>query len=122
MEALPPSITQIFWSVRRQISYASAHRLVSAAGSPPLARSSTKPSSAMLPQPPRPAPLLPLNGPRVTVHASRTTHGQRIHKKTQMVNAHGLGGIVRLKVHVPPGEPVVLTNDETGLEVLCRVK
>jgi TonB family protein len=58
----------------------------------------------------------------VTVHASRTTHGVRIHEEAQAINALPHGAIVRLTASLPIGELVVLTNKKTSLHVICRVQ
>src|SRR5262249_41143097 len=68
------------------------------------------------------APPIPGGATSVTVHASRTTRGQRIHEETQMVSVREKGGVVRMSAYVPLGEPIVLTNNESGAEVLCRVR
>jgi periplasmic protein TonB len=64
----------------------------------------------------------------VTLHASRysaTSKGGAklppIHEETRTVIIFPQGAVVRLSASVTPGELVVLTNNRTGTDVVCRV-
>jgi protein TonB len=62
----------------------------------------------------------------VTVHASRTNRGldkalAPVHEETRTVIVLAQGAVVRMTATLVPGETVVLTNRQTGADVLCRV-
>jgi TonB family protein len=65
----------------------------------------------------------------VVVHASRYSAATRgagktlpaVHEETRTVIVFPQGAVVRLSAAMTPGEPVVLTNQQTGSDVLCRV-
>jgi periplasmic protein TonB len=64
----------------------------------------------------------------VTVHASRysaTSKGAGklppVHEETRTVIIFPQGAVVRLSAMVSPGELVVVTNNRTGADVICRV-
>jgi TonB family protein len=66
----------------------------------------------------------------VTIHASRYSAGARgaanknlspIHEETRTVIIFPTGAVVRLSASVTTGELVVLTNQQTGDDVICRV-
>src|SRR5665213_736047 len=66
----------------------------------------------------------------VTVHASRYSAGSRgvasknlppIHEDTRTVIIFSTGAVVRLSASVTTGELVVLTNQQSGDDVICRV-
>ena len=65
----------------------------------------------------------------VVVHASRySLSGQDaskvllpLHEQTHTVVVFPQGGVVRLSASLPVGELVVLTNQQTGADILCRV-
>jgi periplasmic protein TonB len=64
----------------------------------------------------------------VTVHASRYSTASKgaaklppIHEETRTVIIFPQGAVVRLSAAVTPGELVVLTNNRTGSDVICRV-
>ena len=63
----------------------------------------------------------------VTVHASRNTRGvgnnlPPVHEETRTVIVLPHGAVVRLTAVLAPGEMVVLSNRQTGADVLCRVR
>ena len=63
----------------------------------------------------------------VTLHASRTTQDlgnnlPPVHEETRTVIVLPHGAVVRLTAVLTPGEMVVLTNRQTGADVLCRVR
>ena len=64
----------------------------------------------------------------VTVHASRYSAAGKggaklppVHEETRTVIILPQGAVVRLSATVTPGELVVLTNNRTGADVICRV-
>src|ERR1700739_4728042 len=64
----------------------------------------------------------------VTVHASRYSSASKgaaklppVHEETRTVIIFPQGAVVRLSASVTPGELVVLTNNRTGTDVICRV-
>ena len=64
----------------------------------------------------------------VTVHASRYSSVSKgtgklppVHEDTRTVIILPQGAVVRLSATVAPGELVVLTNNRTGTDVICRV-
>jgi len=64
----------------------------------------------------------------VTVHASRYSAASKgaaklppVHEETRTVIILPQGAVVRLAATVTPGELVVLTNNRTGADVICRV-
>ena len=64
----------------------------------------------------------------VTVHASRYSAAAKgegklppVHEETRTVIILPQGAVVRLSATVTPGELVVLTNNRTGADVICRV-
>ena len=64
----------------------------------------------------------------VTVHASRYSGAAKgagklppVHEETRTVIILPQGAVVRLSATVTPGELVVLTNNRTGADVICRV-
>jgi hypothetical protein len=60
-----------------------------------------------------------LNMPVVVV--TETTEGKRIHEETHtlVVNAHG--GLLKLRMEVVPGQPMLVINPKNGKEQKCRV-
>jgi periplasmic protein TonB len=64
----------------------------------------------------------------VTLHASRYSAASKgagklppVHEETRTVIIFPQGAVVRLAATVTPGELVVLTNNRTGTDVVCRV-
>jgi protein TonB len=64
----------------------------------------------------------------VTLHASRYSASSKgagklppVHEETRTVIIFPQGAVVRLSAIVTPGELVVLTNNRTGADVICRV-
>ncbi len=64
----------------------------------------------------------------VTVHASRYSSASKgtgklppVHEDTRTVIIFPQGAVVRLSATFTPGELVVLTNNRTGTDVICRV-
>jgi protein TonB len=64
----------------------------------------------------------------VTLHASRYSAAAKgagklppVHEETRTVIIFPQGAVVRLAATVTPGELVVLTNNRTGTDVICRV-
>lgn len=64
----------------------------------------------------------------VTLHASRYSVASKsggklppVHEQTRTVIIFPQGAVVRLSAIVTPGELVVLTNNRTGADVICRV-
>lgn len=64
----------------------------------------------------------------VTVHASRYSSASKgtgklppVHEDTRTVIIFPQGAVVRLSANVTAGELVVLTNNRTGTDVICRV-
>lgn len=64
----------------------------------------------------------------VTIHASRYSAAAKgagklppVHEDTRTVIIFPQGAVVRLSAMVTPGELVVLTNNRTGADVICRV-
>jgi periplasmic protein TonB len=64
----------------------------------------------------------------VTIHASRYSAASKgggklppVHEETRTVIILPQGAVVRLSAPVTPGELVVLTNNNTGADVICRV-
>ena len=64
----------------------------------------------------------------VTIHASRYSAASKaggklppVHEETRTVIILPQGAVVRLSAAVTPGELVVLTNNNTGADVICRV-
>jgi protein TonB len=65
----------------------------------------------------------------VTVHASRYSATARgvgknlpaVHEETRTVIVFPTGAVVRLSAGITTGEVVVLTNQQTGADVICRV-
>src|ERR1700730_303958 len=64
----------------------------------------------------------------VTLHASRYSAASKgagklppVHEDTRTVIIFPQGAVVRLAATVTPGELVVLTNNRTGTDVVCRV-
>lgn len=63
---------------------------------------------------------------RVLLHVpvvvrTETMEGKRVQEETQtlVVNAHG--GLLKLKMEVVPGQPMLLVNPKNGKEQKCRV-
>ena len=64
----------------------------------------------------------------VTIHASRYSAASKgagklppVHEETRTVIIFPQGAVVRLSAMVTPGELVVVTNNRTGADVICRV-
>src|SRR5487761_192917 len=64
----------------------------------------------------------------VTIHASRYSAAAKgagklppVHEETRTVIIFPQGAVVRLSAMVTPGELVVVTNNRTGADVICRV-
>ncbi len=64
----------------------------------------------------------------ITVHASRYSAAAKgaaklppVHEETRTVIIFQQGAVVRLSATVTPGELVVLTNNRSGADVICRV-
>src|ERR1700691_277073 len=64
----------------------------------------------------------------VTIHASRYSAAAKgagklppVHEETRTVIIFPQGAVVRLSATVAPGELVVVTNNRTGADVICRV-
>lgn len=52
---------------------------------------------------------------------TKTRQGQSVEEETHTVVVNAHGGLMKLKMEVQPGQPIVLVNARTKMEQSCRV-